>query len=78
MDLLDLLALVDSPASDAATGDPIPESTRCTTCGQTAYGPCGALNATTVRLPDGRWRTTSSSRCGRLRYLDTYGRKTLP
>lgn len=75
MDLLDLLTLADSPASDATTGDPIPENTRCTTCRQTAYGPCGALNATTTRLPDGRWRTTSSCRCGALRWHDTYGRK---
>lgn len=77
MDLLDHLALGDSPASVAATGDPIPPGTRCA-CGTTAYGPCGALNATTVRLPDGRWRTASSCRCGALRYLDTYGRKARP
>lgn len=75
MDLLDHLAVIDSPAWDSLTGDPIPSGLRCA-CGQTAYGPCGALNATTTRLPDGRWRTTSSCRCGRLRWDDTYGRET--
>lgn len=78
MDLLEHLALVDSPASDAATGDPIPETARCTTCGQTAYGPCGALNATTTRLPDGRWRTASHCDCRALAWLDIYGRKESP
>lgn len=75
MDLLDHLALVDSPASVAATGDPVPADTRCE-CGTTAYGPCAALNATTVRLPDGRWLTTSHCNCRALAWRDLYGRRT--
>lgn len=75
MDLLDHLALVDSPAFVAATGDPIPPGTRCE-CGTTAYGPGGALNATTSRLPDGRWLTTSHCNCRALAWRDVYGRRT--
>lgn len=73
MDLLDYLNLVDSPAS--RDGIPIPPGTRCE-CGTTAYGPCGALSATTTRLPDGRWLTTSHCNCRALAWRDVYGRRT--
>ncbi|NKX94237.1 hypothetical protein HF995_13325 [Sanguibacter hominis ATCC BAA-789] len=72
MDLLDLLTLADSPATIAATGEHVEASTRCVTCGTTAYGPCGAINAKTVRLDDGRWRTTSHCNCRALTWCETY------
>lgn len=75
MDLLDLLAFGDSPASVAATGDPIPKTTRCE-CGTTAYGASDGRNATTTRLPDGRWLTTSHCNCHALAWRDLYGRRT--
>ena len=78
MDLLDMLALADSPSMDTTTGDPIPRYQRCPDCRTTAYGPCGAINATTTRLPNRHWRTRSSCNCGRLAWDDIYdGRKYL-
>jgi hypothetical protein len=69
MDLFDELDLLDSPATDTTTGERIPRGTRCPDCALTAYGPCGALNATTVRTNDG-YVITSHCNCGRLIWYD--------
>ena len=72
MNLLDILALETSPARITATGEPVPRYTRCATCGTTAYGPCGARNATSTRSNDGTWVTTSRCNCGALTWRDEY------
>lgn len=79
MDLLDLLAVTDSPAYDTATGNPIPRGQRCPDCGATAYGPGGALNATTTPLGNSLFRTRSHCFCRRLTWDETYDtRKAVP
>jgi len=60
---------------DERSGRRVSKHTRCE-CGTTAYGPCGALNATTSHLPDGRWLTTSHCNCRALAWLEIYGTRS--
>lgn len=69
LDLLDYLALWDSPATDTLTGLPVGSNDRCPVCNQVAYGSCADPHGvrTTVRTAKG-WHVTSRCRCGRLAY----------
>jgi len=70
MDLFDELELLDSPATDTATGERVPRGSRCPDCGTTGYGPVGASrNVVTIRSDQG-YVITSHCRCGRILWHD--------
>ncbi|WP_454857666.1 hypothetical protein [Promicromonospora soli] len=69
MDLFDELDLLDSPTTDAITGDRVPRGQRCPDCGVPGYGPCGALNATSWRTDVGHL-VVSHCDCGRYLWYD--------
>ncbi|WP_454852153.1 hypothetical protein [Promicromonospora soli] len=70
MDLFDELELLDSPATDTATGDRVPRWSRCPDCRTSGYGPAGAArNVVTVRTDHG-YVITSHCGCGRILWHD--------
>ncbi|MFC8797084.1 hypothetical protein ACFT1B_34320 [Streptomyces griseoincarnatus] len=70
MDLFDELELLDSPATDTATGERVPRGSRCPDCGTTGYGPAGtSRNVVTVRTDQG-YVITSHCGCGRILWHD--------